>query len=64
MIFIPIIFIFIRIWGLVVDAVDFYADKNLKHRFEFSIVGSIFILAKVSEKRHCSADLSYKFFKY
>ena len=56
MIFIPIIFIFIRVWGLVVDAFDFYADKNLKHRFEFSIVGSIFILAKVSEKDHCSAE--------
>ena len=48
MIFIPLIFIFIRVWSLVVDSFDFYADRDLKYKFKNSTVGAILVLAKVN----------------
>lgn len=48
MIFIPLIFIFIRVWGLVVDSFDYYVDRDLKYKFKNSTVGAILVLAKVN----------------
>ena len=47
LIFVPLIFMIIRIWGIVVDIFTFYLSDDVKHRFEVSIIGALLILMKV-----------------
>lgn len=47
---IPIIFVILRIWGVVVDLLTFQiGDAVLTEKFERSIVGQILIILKVTE---------------
>jgi G protein-coupled receptor 157 len=49
MIFIPLIFIILRIWSLVVDSVKYFSSEGTQHAFSMSVIGQTLILAKVSD---------------